>query len=253
MFNLFRESEFIQKVRYYKKSIPTPNLIQNYTIEEQGLLEVIHRLQKIVQPLEYTKKLSEVILLEIADYPGIKLIIEIREGRIQIIDNYNPAEIWPTIRVKINIENLERLESYLQKGFLTEAEIQRLMHFLVIPALESFYYSKLLNKLEHIGFMKLHKLLHVTLLNPNNYKLSNGQVIETKATVINVHGQFIILPGHQGTAPALFEVDQKQALEYYFLLNHQLPNAVTLAEKKDLYNQYLKLREETIKPNPEYK
>jgi hypothetical protein len=247
----FGESQYVQKVRYYKPPIKLGKLISNYNEKEKVVFDKLLELKALVEGFDYLKKIYEVIYFELVDYENIKLLITLNEGKVTISDNFD-VSIYPTSRLKVGMINIEHVIGYLQKGSLSGEELQRIFHYLAIPILDSFYHSKIINKLGSISFLKLHKLIHMEIINPNLYKFQDGKLIETKATVINVHGQFIILPGHHGVSPVLFEVNQEQALEYYFLLNQKFPQSSTLFEKRELYNQYLKLREYTIKINPNY-
>lgn len=249
--NFFKESPFVQKVRYYKRTLTNGTLIQDYNEQEIEVYNQLVELNKRIMEFDYCKNVRETVYLEFSDFENIKLILDVQNGDITFIDNFDQA-VYPTSHLKIKKENLDYLQEYLKKGYLTPEEKQSLFHFLAIPTLESFYYSKLINKLKTVAFLKLHKLIHMTVLNPNGFCFADGSLIETKATVINVHGQFIILEGHHGVAPVLFEVSVDEALEYYNLLAQELPNAKTLNEKRELYTKYLNLRNKTVKKNPRY-
>jgi hypothetical protein len=252
MFGLFKskDSPYVTEVKYFP-----PKLTPGKANFDEKDLEVEKLLHEIKDKLVGKKFMEEVkderILLSINDIPDLKFTIYVNGSEIKIERQWN-LDISSTVRLPLFIYNLQFLNQWLEKGYLDKEEMHRMVHTLAVPAVESFYHSEMVNKLSNPSILKLHKLIHLELKNPMNYEYE-GIPLNGKVTVMNVMGQFIILPGHIGVAPLKYEVDVDEAIEYYTLLRYKLPLAKTLVEKKKLFDEYMDLRARTVKENPEYK
>ncbi len=251
MFHLFtKDSQYVTTVKYYKPKYTVGKSHDEMTESDVEVVNVIHEIIEKCQKTEYMNKVTEIIFLHIVDHGDLKFQIHIK-GKEVVVKTQWDQSVFSTITISIYRYNLENFNRYMDDGNLTNEELHRTIHVLAAPAIESFYHSEMVNKLHNPGILKLDKLLHLELKNPNGYEYM-GVPMDGKVTVMNVLGQFIVLRGHIGVAPVKFECDVPQALEYYNLLKYKLPAAKTLIEKKNLFQEYMNLRARTVVQNPEY-
>jgi hypothetical protein len=97
-------------------------------------------------------------------------------------------------------------------------------------------------------YLKLDNHIQVELVNKYGAKDLSGNVIEAKATVANVDGYWMVYPNWQGTPDVRYSVDVNQMIEYYYLINYKFRDikSTDLLGRKDLFDEYMKLREETL-------
>jgi hypothetical protein len=199
---------------------------------------------------QFIDRINEIVFLEISDTPDLKFTVEIKTSKVKISVGWQ-SEIEPTIVLPLSSQYLYKFDKILEDGIINAEELQRIVHMFAIPALKAFYQSEFLFKFKKLKSLKLPKLLHIEITNPNKYRL-NDVLIDTKVTVMSILGQFIILPGFIGVAQTKAQVTSEQALEFYELLHYKLPNATTTQQKKRFNEEYLSLREKTVFTNPEY-
>lgn len=252
MFGLFKpkDSPYVTEVKYF-----SPKLASGKTdFDEQDLAveKLLHEIKDKLVGKDFMDTVrDEIILLSINDIPDLKFTIYINGSDIKIERQWDVTRS-STVRLPLFIYNLQFLNQWIEKGYLNKEEMHRMVHTVALPAVDSFYHSEMVNKLDDPSILKLHKLIHLELKNPMKYEYE-GVLLDTKITVMNVMGQFIVLPGHIGVAPVIYSVDVDQALEYYILLRYKLPFAKSFGEKKQLFDEYMDLRARTVKENPEYK
>jgi hypothetical protein len=252
MFNFFNsDSDFVSRVRYYKPERLPGKKIEDFSDEDNSIMLTLQSIGSKVCSTQYITQMNEKVHLVISDADNLVFTVLVSSGKFDVIPGWNISD-FPTLSLTLKKENLTRFDEYVTKGYLNDEEIQRSMYAIALPAIESFYHSEMVNKLENISMLRLHKLMHLELRNPKNYNLQ-GVDLTVKMTVMNVLGQFIILPGWVGVAPIIFSVDWKEAVEYYTLLKYKLPHAKSLSEKKDLFQAYMSLRGRTLRVNPKYK
>ena len=245
------ESDFVNKVNYYRTP-PAPGKPRSKFTPEDSRMHAL--LQEIIDKCartEYVTHITETIHLTFKDIPDLAFTIVVGAGQeITLTPQIDPTQ-KATLSLELFRYNLERFREWLDQDTFTEEQLHMIVHTLAFPAVQSFYRSDLVNKLKHIRFLKLHKLLHLQLANPAGYEYE-GVSLEGKVTVLNSLGQFFVFEGHHGVAPVIYTFTARQAISFYDLLKYELPRAKSLSEKKKLFDEYMQMREEMSQPNPRF-
>jgi hypothetical protein len=251
MFNFLKQdSDYVTRVNYYKPHYTSGKPEANFGPEDKEILEILKSIESKVKKTEYLKKVNETMFMDILGFNDLKFTITTDGSNTDIKVGWD-KEVHPTISVSLTKQNLVNFVKILDDGDINEEELQRILHIMLIPSLKAFYHSEMINTLQDVSMLKLDKLAHIQITNSKNYTIQDT-LIDSKATVMSILGQFIILPGHIGVAPVVVTVSPEEALEYYDLLRYQFPSAKNIIDKKKLFDKYMNLRERTVKSNPKY-
>lgn len=250
--------------RYVKRFISQPKRAKYNpgrstleTAEEKKMYELLLQAQKLAPNLkvewkghtltgsEVLKYINEHIFLVIKDLNDLKFTVHIDGEKSEIKVGWDTSR-KPTLVVPLNKENIYHVAEMFGAGKLGAPEMYRIAHFIYLPALESFYHAPVLQQWpENKSYLRLDNFIHVELKNEHNVR-HDGKVLKTEATVLNVDGQWLVFAGLHGDPDVKYSATLEQTIQYHHLILHKATSSKTIAERKEVYDEYVKLRKKTL-------
>ena len=228
------------------------NLVAAPVAESAKTKAVLTQLNKLVpmaQKFPWFGKLHELLLIRVVDASNAAFSVQIQDGQVNITPGWSAAPGIPTLVLHdVRVGHLQRLEQMLADGTLSESEMFEIGSVFLVPGLQALYNSDVLFFPGDKRYLKLDNHIQVELLNKYGARDLSGNVIEAKATVANVDGYWMVYPNWQGTPDVRYSVDVNQMIEYYYLINYKFRDVKSsdLLGRKDLFDEYMKLREVTL-------
>jgi hypothetical protein len=93
--------------------------------------------------------------------------------------------------------------------------------------------------------MKLDGLMHVVLLNKDNYEYQ-GKVVKNELSVVRASNQWLVFNGLEGIADSRMELTAKDSVAMYKLIMRDLKRAKSIKEKMDIMSEFEKIRKRCL-------
>ncbi len=210
-----------------------------------GKIEDIYMLTK---NFPWFSNLNERILVRVPELENAKVTIDIADG------SYTATPGWsddkkPTLVVDfLRMGHLEKLEEFLGDGELSEPEKFAIANVFLVPGLQALYTADVLYFPGDKRYLQLDNFIQVELQNQYQVKDLEGNLVEAKATVLNVDGYWMVFPGWQGQPDVRYSVNIDQLISYYYLINYKFREVKDsdLLARKELFDEYMTLRRDTL-------
>ena len=219
------------------------------SVKTKAVEAQLNKLIPMAQKFPWFSKLQEMLLIRVVDADNAVFSVRIDKGRIDITPGWQAAAGKPTlILYDVRTGNLQRLEQKLADGELSESEMFEIGNVFLVPGLQALYNADVLYFPGDKRYLKLDNLIQVELVNKYGSRGLDGNLIEAKATVLNVDGYWLVFPGWQGQPDVRYTVDVNQMIDYYYLINYKFREIKTsdLLGRKELFDEYMKLRQGTL-------
>lgn len=216
------------------------------TEEEKQVLVTLDEIGQAVQAQPWFAQADEHIFVTVEDLDNLPLTITAANGAYDIKVGWHDPE-KRTLDIPLQVFHINRLAEIVEDGEFTESELFELASVGLVPVLESLYQADALYFPGDKRLLKLDNFLQVEVLNTFGLNDQYGNPLQAKATVLNVDGQWLVFPGHQGQPDVNYVVTVQQMLEYYELLQYKFGSVEPgdLLKRKALLDEYFMLREET--------
>ena len=215
---------------------------------QQEIFDTLKRIEKQARKFSWFQQLDEYLLIRVRDAGDAKFTIDIKNGNVDIKPGWLTSQ-KPTLVVdNLHRVNFKRLEQLVSADELDEQGMYEIASALIVPGLKALYNSDVLFLPGDKRFLKLDNFIQVELVNKYGAKDFDGNLIISRATVVNVDGQWLGFEGFQGQPDVRYTVDINQLIHYYYLINYKFRglSAADLLSRKELFDEYMKLRQETL-------
>ena len=241
------QERYVTSFRRVEENLTVAPVLES--VKTKAVLTQLNKLVPMAQKFPWFGKLHELLLIRVVDASNAAFSVQIQDGQVNITPGWSAAPGIPTLVLHdVRVGHLQRLEQMLADGTLSESEMFEIGSVFLVPGLQALYNSDVLFFPGDKRYLKLDNHIQVELLNKYGARDLSGNVIEAKATVANVDGYWMVYPNWQGTPDVRYSVDVNQMIEYYYLINYKFRDVKSsdLLGRKDLFDEYMKLREVTL-------
>lgn len=239
--------------KYVREFVRTPLNLETGRTELQNdkekeafrlLKESGEAVEAMIDRYPILKEVGERIYISVKDLDDLHLMAVMENGKVQVSVGWD-TEKRPTLLVPLFFLNLQNLHEIVSNKELDGKEIYRIARVLFVPFTRALYDADYMYTHGDKRYLKLYNLYHVEMLGMEGVVV-DGFPGNARVTVANVDGQWLVFEGYQGIPKMKVTCTLKQALEYYVILMIRMKKAHDLSSLKDVFDRYMKLREETV-------
>lgn len=161
-------------------------------------------------------KMFKTLLVVMKDIPDVTFSGKVENGACTF-ERGTKAGVSYDYVLPADKENILGLALFFDDGVLAENEAWQLHSVLYVAGLQSGFRADAFYREDVARYLAFPNIIHFTLKNPQGFEY-RGSKAETKATAMNVDGQWIVVEGHRGDAAATMEVTVAQVEEYAALV-----------------------------------
>lgn len=218
------------------------------TDKEKGAFRLLKESGEAVETMTarypVLKEVNERIYISVKDLNDLHLSAVMDNGKVEVSVGWDTTK-RPTLLVPLFSLNLQHLHAIVSNKELDTKEIYRIARVLFVPFTRALYDADYMYTPGDKRYLKLYNLYHVEMLGMEGVSV-DGFPGNAQATIANVEGQWLVFEGYQGIPKMKVTCTLDQALEYYVILMIRMKKAQDLSSLKEVFDRYMKLREETV-------
>lgn len=205
--------------RYVREMVyPTPTLDpgppHEWSAQDDELWESLQRSREHAARLSWIREIEdEHVFLLVADAANLRITISIDHGEITLHKGWDLGRP-PTLVVPLMRQNILNLEAGLADGELTYDEQYRGTWLLSVPGARRMYSIPLLREPGDKSWIGMDDFVHI-VIPPKQPVMYQGRELRIELTVVNVDGQWLVIPGLHGDPDARFELTIEDAARWY--------------------------------------
>lgn len=230
----------------------------NYTNRDKDTSKALFMARDKALSLPAITNLDEDIYLIVEDLDGVGYTMAIHNGNVDLREGLREG-VKPTMVITLRKQDAIALPSLLSaKGVdargraitgLTADSMFKLVGFLYLPAIETLYAQDALNPPEDKGKLGLDDLVQLEISAPTGSDASS-----LRATIVNIDGQWLFLPGWRGDPDIRVRLSVLDALDLYKAGVYDFKKAESATDKALLARRFLELRQKaTTYIRPDHK
>jgi hypothetical protein len=216
---------------------------------EQEIQDVIKLVKQMIEAIkkfpQHKEFINEHIVICVKELGNMRFTILADEGNVEFIEGeYEKSD--PTLILPISVFNLKSMLQFTEDNIIDQEELFKIAHFLTIPVLKSFYDNKIMYLPGNKWKYKFDDFIQIEIV-PEKPVLFKGRVLENKITVVNVDGQWLIFPGHQGDPDWRLTLSLQTATDLYLLGAIEAKKAgKNLIKLNKISKEFLKILDENV-------
>lgn len=218
--------------------------LDNLTPEELALEKTLKEAAQLDAAVEYAKAMFEVAYIIPVEHPDLGFTVYFDSDEL-VVERGLDISKEPTLVIPLSDEGISNAKLFFVDGMVDEREEFLIVNAVFKPAWKATYriteiQSKWIKK-----FMKLDGLLHVILLNKNQYEFK-GKIVKNEMSVVRVSKQWLVFQCPEGIPDQRMELTAKDAMAMYKLVMRDLKIAKSTKEKMDVMNRFKAIRDRCL-------
>lgn len=190
----------------------------------EKLSSLVPKIDKIINPL----KLNEVIYIFVEDLANAWYTAKVVNWEIYLLNEIDNSST-PTMTFKINKEDIDWIEYFLQDDVLDEEESLKIADVLMVWIVENLYRQEKFYKASDMSMFKFDDFMQFEIKNDKEI-LRAWKLLDLKVSILNVDWQWIVKKWFYWDPDIRFSITMKEALDFYKIVSTELKNSNT---KKD--------------------
>lgn len=212
----------------------------NLTPRELSLEKTLKESAKIKTASAYAKGMFDVAYIIATDHKDLGFTVYFKDGEA-VVERGLDISKEPTLVIPLSDDAIFNVKKFFKDGIINDEEEFLIVNATFKPAWEASYRLPEIQSSWMKKFMKLDDLMHVILLNPNNYKYQ-GKVVKNELSVAHSANQWLVFNGLEGVPLSRMEMTAKDAVAMYKLIMRDLNTAKSLSVKMEIMNRFKKIR-----------
>jgi hypothetical protein len=218
--------------------------LDNLTPEELKLEKTLKEAAQLDAAVDYAKAMFEVAYIIPVEHPDLGFTVYFDSDEL-MVERCLDISKEPTLVIPLSDEGIFNAKRFFEDGVVDEREEFLIVNAVFKPAWEASYripeiQSKWIRK-----FIKLDGLLHVILVNKNQYEFK-GKVVKNEMSVVHVSKQWLVFQGLEGIPDQRMELTAKDAMAMYKLIMRDLKIAKSTKEKMEVMNRFKAIRDRCL-------
>lgn len=214
--------------------------IDNLSPQESALEQVLQEAVKLDSAVKYAKGIFDVAYIVAVEHPNLGFTIYFKDNQV-IVERGLDISKEPTLVIPLSDDAIFNTKKFFEDGVVSEEEEFLIVNGIFKPAWDASYripemQSKWIRK-----FMRLEGLMHVVLLNKNNFEYQ-GKVVKNELSVVRANNQWLVFNGIEGVPNSRMELTAKDAVAMYKLIMRDLRDAKSLSGKMQIMNKFEAIR-----------
>lgn len=222
--------------------------VDNLTPAELSLEKTLKEAAKIKAASDYAKGMFDAAYIVAADHKDLGFTVYFKDGEA-VVERGFDASKEPTLVIRLSDDGILNSKRFFQDGKINDEEEFLIVNAVFKPAWEASYRIPELESSWMKKFMKLDDLMHVVLLNPNNYKYQ-GKVVKNELSVVRADSQWLVFNGLEGISSSRMDMTAQDAVAMYKLIMRDLKTAKSIPEKMEIMNRFEKIRNRCLVKRP---
>lgn len=222
----------------------TRGRVDNLTSQELELERILKEAARFEAAIKYARGMFDLVYIIAAEHPDLGFTVFFKDDRL-VVERGLDISKEPDLVIPLSDEGVFNVKQFFEDGVIDEREEFLIVNATFKPAWEASYRMPEIRSRWIRKFMELEGLMHVVLLNPNNYEYK-GKVVKNELSVVYVSNQWLVFNGLEGVADRRMELTVEDAKAMYKLIMRDLKLAKSLFEKIEIMNKFKKIRDRCL-------
>jgi len=192
---------------------------------EAGILAV----GEIAREFDWFSQIEdEHVLVSVVDANDLRFTVDLAKGEAKLTRGWDVSRP-PTMILPVTRSNIAAMAQVLEDKFVTYEEMYRIFYVLAVPAARHMYSVPFLRQPGDKSWIGMDDFVHV-VIPPTQPVTYDGRPIQIEFTIVNVDGQWLVVPGLQGDPDARFELTLEDAARWYKFACYDLARVTSTGE-----------------------
>jgi len=214
--------------------------VDNLSTQELALEQVLKEATQLDAAVKYARGMFNVAYIIAAEHPDLGFTVYFKDNKV-VVERGLDTSKEPTLVIPLMDDAIYNAKKFFEDGAVNEEEEFLIVNGIFKPAWEASYRIPEMQSRWIRKFMRLDGLMHVVLLNKNNYEYQ-GKVVKNQLSVVRANNQWLVFNGLEGTPNSRMELTAKDAVAMYKLIMRDLKQAQSLSEKMRIMGEFEKIR-----------
>ncbi len=218
--------------------------VDNLTPKELILEQTLNEAAKLDAAKKYAQGMFDVAYIIAVEHPDLGFTVYFKGNEV-VVERGLDTSKEPTLVIPLHDEAIMNIKRFFEDGVVDNREEFLIVNGVFKPAWEASYRIPEMQSRWIRKFMKLDGLMHVILLNKDNYKYQ-GKVVKNELSVVRVSNQWLVFNGLEGIADSRMELTAKDSIAMYRLIMRDLKHAKSIREKVHIMSEFGKIRKRCL-------
>jgi len=218
--------------------------VDNLTSEELALEKTLEEAAAIEAAVDYARDMFDVAFIIAEEHQDLGFTVFFKGDEL-VVERGLDTSKEPTLVIPLSDEGIMNAKYFFEDGTVDTREEFLIVNALFKPAWEASYRIPEVQGKWIRKYMDLDGLMHVRLLNENNYTF-RGRVVNNALSVVRASNQWLVFQGLEGTPDLQMALTAKDAIAMYKLVMRDLKAAGSKSEKTEIINRYKAIRDRCI-------
>lgn len=220
--------------------------VRQFSAEDEAIEASILRLGEVARQFSWFDKIEdEHVFVSVIDANDLRFTVDLDRGNAKLTRGWDLSRP-PTLVMRVDRRNIENMAEVMSDGQISYEEMYRIFYVLAAPAARRMYSVPFLRQPGDKSWIGMDDFVHV-VIPPTEPVMYHDTPIRIELTVVNVDGQWLVMPGLQGDPDARFELTLEEAARWYKFACYDLPKVTSTQELLGLARQVADVTQKSIK------